>query len=72
MEAVCEYHPKLSWEGNMHLKHDVVWLLVWIGISRAGRNKLAKIENKVDNITKTATSVNKLKPSYSLFHSSKP
>jgi len=38
----------------------------------AGRNRLGKIENKVDNITKTATSVNKLKPSYFLFHSNKP
>jgi len=31
-----------------------------------------KIENKVDNITKTATSFNKLKLSYFLSHSSKP
>ena len=26
----------------------------------AGRNRLAKIENKIDNITKTTTLVNKL------------
>ena len=44
----------------MYLKHNVVWLLLWIGISSAGRNRLAKTENKVDNITKTATSVNRL------------
>ena len=52
----------------MYLKCDVVWLLVWIGISRAGRNRLAKIENKVDNnITKTAASANQLKPSLLTF-----
>ena len=45
-------------------KCDVVWLLIWIGIFSAGRNRLAKIENKVNNITKTATSFNKFKPSY--------
>jgi len=45
----------------MYLKRDVAWLLIWISISSAGRNRLAKIENKVDNIAKTTTSVNKLK-----------
>jgi len=28
----------------MYLKRNVVWLLTWIGISSAGRNRLAKIE----------------------------
>ena len=56
----------------MHLKCNVVWLLVQIAICQCRKNRLVKIENKVDNITKTATSFNKLKPSYFLFHSSKP
>jgi len=44
----------------MYLKHNVAWLLVWIGITSAGRNRLVKI----DNITKTATLFNKFKSSY--------
>jgi len=72
---ICHNIPKRSRvHGNKRLYHEwtVVWLLMWIGVSSAGRNRLAKIENKVDDITNTATSVNELKPSYFLFHSSKP
>ena len=32
-----------------------------------GKNRLTKIEKKVENNTKTATSVNNLKPSYFSF-----
>ena len=59
MLELAEYLRKVGQE--MHLKCDVAWLLVWIGISSAGRNRLPKIKNEVDNITKTATSVKKLR-----------
>ena len=41
------------------------------GLASASAGR-AKIENKVDNVTKTATSFNKLNPTYFLFHSSNP
>ena len=44
----------------MYLKCSVVWLLIWIGICQC-RKKQTKIKNKVANITKAATSFNKLK-----------
>jgi len=31
----------------MYLKCNVIWLLIWIGISSAGRNRLAKIKKKL-------------------------
>ena len=52
MLELTEYLIKVGQE--MQLKHGVVWLLVWIGISQC---RLAKIENEVDNITKTAKSL---------------
>jgi len=48
----------------MYLKHDVIQLYGFsygLASASAGRYRLAKIENKFDNITRTVTSFNKLK-----------
>ena len=37
----------------MQLKCGIVWLLIWIGIASAGRDRLAKIENEVDKTVKS-------------------
>ena len=52
MLELAEYLTKVGHEIN--LKRDVAWLLVWIGICQC---RLAKIENEVNNITKTAKSL---------------
>jgi len=52
----------------MYLKRDVVWL--GLASASAGRNRPAKIENKVDYITDSYI-IAFNKPSYFLFHSSK-